>query len=402
MNTRNWWRKTVLFVLGLAGLATLVQCAGPVASVGGVPVEPTMLAVTPAPTKTAVPTGTASPTPYPTMAPFHLTAATEVAVPLPPDEYVVIRGIEGNIAAGIIYGEDVNNMKYAAVIVDLTTGQVWELDRIEGRFGNLMMSGQSISARWVTWYKEVYIGEGSYGERKYESKLMVYDRLEDCKFQLEGAKPLWPGPVLSGDIVVWDQFEPSSLEYRTYARNLVTGQGWIVAKGPHRQNNPYISGLWVIYLEFQEDSWEKRVDYLRAHYLPTGEDFLIGQVPRPNDSSAGTYHTLTGHKVVWCGTSAATGLRGLYVYDLESRNEWPLPLNYVCSGLEPFGDDALVVRGTLVYSLEDGSLLGTIDTSAMEGDVGKVFVSGNRVLVQTIKEEFGGSTFPLYTMQLTH
>ena len=393
MNTRNWWRKTVLFVLGLAGLATLVQCAGPVASVGGVPVEPTMLAVTPAPTKTAVPTGTASPTPYPTPAPFHLTAAVDVS---PPQGVFYLDGLYADTAVGLCGGN--------VATLDLTRGHLELLTSVTGCES---VAGPKISAHWITWYERYCTVEG-----KYRSRLMVYDRLQNRTFQLEDAVPTWPGPVLSGDVVVWVEFLPktsSGLQGDIIARDLVTGERWAVATGPNHQDYPHISGQWVIYLEFTEESRKERGEskreryaYLRAYHLSTGETLPLGQVPHPNDSSAGTYHTLAGHKVVWCGTSAATGLRGLYVYDLESRNEWPLPLNYVCSGLEPFGDDALVVRGTLVYSLEDGSLLGTIDTSAMEGDVGKVFVSGNRVLVQTIKEEFGGSTFPLYTMQLTH
>ncbi|MGC8947519.1 MAG: hypothetical protein ACP5N6_15365 [Anaerolineae bacterium] len=381
--------KMVLVVLGIAGLGTaLAQCAGPASPVPGIPVETAIPTTIPVPTKTTLPAKTALPTPPPPMGPFHLTAATEVAAALPPNGYTIY-GMDENTAVGILVEGE---RQMVAVFIDLTTGQVRELDRAE----NLSMTWQSISARWVTWYKEVYVGQG-----QYESELMVYDRLQDREFQLEDADPTWPGPVLSNDVVVWVEFRKtiSSHQGDILARDLVTGQKWAVATGPNHQDYPRISGQWVIYLEFTEGALQEGCADLRTYYLTTGETLAIGQVPHPQNSSAGTYHAIAGHKVVWIGCQPDP-VSQLHIFDLETRTSWPLVLSKPTSTPVTFGEDALRV-GESIYSLEDGRLLATIDTSALKGDVMAVFVSGDRVLVWTFQGDVGGNICHLYRLQVT-
>ena len=99
----------------------------------------------------------------------------------------------------------------------------------------------------------------------------------------------------------------------------------------------------------------------------------------------------------------------LHVYDLETRTSRPLVLSdgtQITCFLELFGDDALLVEGTRIYSLEDGKLLGIIDTSRVRGHLSLstrgsgVYWSGNRVVLNTVEETERGEVWRLYTLRL--
>lgn len=393
MNTRNWWRKTVLFVLGLAGLASIVQCAGPVSSVRGVPVESI-------PPTIPIPTETTLPTPSPTMVPLHLSTITEI---VQPTETFTLEGLYDDKAVGSIgVGEESQ-----VVILDLNTG---EMRQISTPVDNIRYKAMAhISARWVVWYEGFLEPVSGPGGSLFPGRLMVYDLDRRREFQLTDVFPA-TSPDLSGDIVVWDQFDFENREngIDIFACDLAAGRIWSVTPRPHSQYLPHISGPWVIYLEdgSDPDLAQKYGPYadLRAHYLPSGEDFLIGQVPITRDYSMGTHHAIAGSKAVWIRLQPDP-VSQLHVYDLENHMDRPLVLGdktSVGAFLEPFGNNALIVPGGRIYSLEDGNLFATIDLSKLKGFIVRAYVSGNRVVLQTQEDTAGiEDVFHLYTLQLT-
>jgi|GEM_PF-2419477 len=374
-----------MYITGL--VAVLAQCSGDTSPGPGILVEPTIPTAIPAPTETA------SPTQHPTPAPLYLTTATEVV--LPTDKFR-LKGLYDDTAVGIV-GEGAETQ---VVILDLTTGR---MHRIDSSTDARYRASPHISERWVVWYESVDAPVGKH------RRLMVYDLDKGHEFQLDNAVP--DDLDLSGDIVVWTE----SMVGDVFAHDLLTDQRWPVAVRPGGQFFPRISGQWVIYLEHGEN-WEEIKDQkygryadLRAYHLDTGEDFLIGQAPLPNDASVGTHHAIAGSKVVWIQhlPNYKTELR---VYDLETRTSRPLVLSdgtQITCFLELFGDDALLVKGTRIYSLEDGRLLGVIDTSTVKGRLSlstlgsAVYMSGNRVVLSTIEESTSGeSIWRLYTLQV--
>ncbi|MGC9023535.1 MAG: hypothetical protein ACP5NB_01670, partial [Chloroflexia bacterium] len=316
-----------------------------------------------------------------------------------------LQGLYDDTAVGIIVGEGTESQ---VVIVDLITGR---MRQISSAVDTAYKASARISGRWVVWIESIRTPEG-----RWEYWLKGYDLEQNHEFRLDavpvGVEDMW------GDVVVWVEREKSPSPYcqgNVLAQNLATGQKWTVATSLFCSAYPRIFGMWVIYMkpgenwdEIKDQKYGKYLD-LRAHHLETGEDLLIGEVPLPPDASAGTHHAIVGNKVVWIRhlPNYETELR---VYDLETRTDRPLILSdgrRITSFLELFGDNALLVEGTTIYSLEDGRLLGVIDTSAVKGHLSLttsgsgVYVSGNRVVLSTEEESASGEVISrLYTLQL--
>lgn len=283
--------RSALPALGLLALAALLAQCG-VSPLGApTPAEtlPTRRATAPpsgtvayAPTETATPSPRGTPSPLPTPFVLQVTGVNEVVLPA---EEFMLEGLYGDLAVGITPGE--NNQVW---LVDLSTGQWRRLDRSPDATYRVL---PHISERWVVWEEDFDTPRGGYGVR-----LVAYDLKRDHEFQVPITRTAHVLEIaLSGDIVVWggviDYYGSAS---DIFARNLATGQTWTVAAGPRDQWAPLVSGQWVVYLDKEERAYSAD---LRAHHLPTGEDFLIGQVPNPPDSSAGKYHVIAGTRVVW-------------------------------------------------------------------------------------------------------
>ncbi|MGC9023533.1 MAG: hypothetical protein ACP5NB_01660 [Chloroflexia bacterium] len=392
---KNDGRRTILMIiligLSVTGLVmALAQCGEiPSPRPGAAPTEPAAATLMRIPTETAplappsTPAAMTSPGPTPMV--IQVTGANEVALAT---ENFVVEGLYGNMAVGITAGE-----KNQVLLVDLATGRVHRLDSsVDAKY----RTSPCISERWVVWVENFVTPDGQYTG----NRLVAYDLKLDHEFQVPITKTTHGIEVtLSGDIVVWSEIiDYYSSGSDIFARNLATEQGWTVAAGPNDQWSPRVSGQWVIYLDEEEGAYSAN---LRAHYLPTGEDFVIGQLPSPPDSSAGKYHALAGHKVVWIKYQPDP-VSQLHVYDLETRADRPLVLGdgrQIWKFLDLFGEDALLKWGT-IYSLESGAVLGTLDTAAVEGSVYRVYVSGNRVTLSTVQDTASGSVWRLYTLQL--
>lgn len=382
--------KTILAVLGIAGLVViLVQCGEIPSPMPAVPIEPTALTRTRVPPATillpppSIPVAMTSPGCIPLV--LQVTGANEVALTV---ENFVLEGLYGDTAIGITAGE-----KNQVLLVDLVSGQVRRLDRsVDAKY----RTSPCISERWAVWDESFVTPDGQYaGDRS-----VAYDLRLDREFQVPITKTTHGLEVaLSGDIVVWSEIiDYYSSGSDIFARNLDTEQGWIVAAGPNIQWSPRISGQWVIYLDEERGAFTAT---LRAHYLPTGEDFPVGQVPSPPDSSSGKYHALAGHKVVWIKYQPDP-VSQLHVFDLETRTDRPLVLGggkQIWKFLDLFGEDALLKWGT-IYSLENGAVLGILDTSTVEGVLYRVYVFGNRMALSTVQDTANGSVWRLYTLQL--
>ena len=387
---------SVSLVLGLLALAVLLAQCGEAPLGVPTPAEtlppgkataPPAETVAYAPTETATPSPRGTPSPLPTPFVLQVTGVNEVALPV---KEFVLEGLYGDLAVGITPGE--NNQVW---LVDLSTGQWRRLDRsTDAKYRTL----PCISGRWVVWCEGVDTSEG-----QYVQYLVAYDLELNREFRLSAIKGLYNvAPKLWGDILVWNERRDFDNGLDIFARNLATGQEWVVATGSHDQLFPQISSQWIIYLDRENGRLDNPYLNLRAQYLPTGEDFLIGQVPNPPDSSAGTYQAIAGHQVVWIKYQPDP-VSQLHVFDLETRTDQPLILSdgrQIYKFLDLFGDHALFKNGR-IYSLESGAVLGTLDLSAVRGMVYRVYASGNRVVLGTGEEGAGGKTFSrLYTLQL--
>ena len=134
-------------------------------------------------------------------------------------------------------------------------------------------------------------------------------------------------PDISGSWVVFSERSPSDNKGSSiYAYDLSTSTRVPVAVEDGKVRCcPKVSKQWVIYLQWQvpRDSRSESIE-LRAHSLATGEDFAIGPLPAPNDSSFGTLHALDGDKVAWI-RNEPNYARSAHLFDLTTREDRVLP-----------------------------------------------------------------------------
>lgn len=183
---------------------------------------------------------------------------------------------------------------------------------------------------------------------------------------------------LSGDVVVWEEWQEGENNYDVYAHNLRTGQRWTVTGRPNGQLYPHISGQWVIYLDYAIPFDQPGSIALWAYNLESGEDSMLGQVVFPMDASRGTHHAISDGLVVWAAPSGEFDsphrLMGL---DLKTPDAQPFPVmaGYLDS-LKLF-DGILVYgygRGRVLYGLWRGEQLAFLDRTT------DLFISGERVV----------------------
>ncbi len=273
------------------------------------------------------------------------------------------------------------------VVLNLSTGQV---QQISSAIDTRDKYEALVSERWVIWTEES-------GVPDHFQWLKAYNLENDQEIEWESgtSSASYLDPSLSGDIVVFSRLRhesagdnlPSLAKSDIVAHNLATGEEWIVAAGGF----PKISGQWVIYLEPGVADRN-----LRAHRLDTGEDFLIGEENLAQNTDR-IHHIIVGTHVIW-NKSGHPGSGGLYVYDLERRSAWPLAPSsqgevqehevQVNGVLKPFGETAFVLRGFgkrikqyMAYDLDQGSLLGIIDVSALDGDWTEIYASNGQVVL---------------------
>lgn len=334
-----------------------------------------------------------------------MTGVNQVA--LSPGEFF-LDGLYGDTAVGYTRGPDGRDQ---VAVMNLATLQ---MKQISSAVDTECKRFAHISKRWAIWIEDLHTSEGAWTQR-----LKAYDLEQEQEFQLDAG--LLEAVDLSGDIAVWVKRTISPSQYcqaDLLAQNLATGKGWTIATSLLCSAYPRISAPWVVYLKpgetwetIEEQGYGWHLD-LRAHHLDTGEDFLIGQVPAPPDSSAGKYHTIAASKVVWIKYQPDP-VSQLHVFNLETRADSPLILSdgrQVRKFLQLFGEDSLIVQGAgetvqqwFVYSLDDGQLLSVIDTSALGRAivVYRVYMSGSYITLNAFKESESGDVWSLYILQLS-
>ena len=363
----DWWKAlaglAVLAVVAV-GLGLLFRGQRPAPEVAQT-TETATATCTPAPTTTPAPTETPA-TPEGTPPPRHLSAAVEVPVQNP----------EGfgpmHLCGDTMVGDTLINGEQQLVTLDLTTG---EMRQISSAPGTTVKYFARISESWVVWIEQ----EANPPDGPLERQLKVYDREKQREFTLEAAAP--SSLDLAGDMVVWEGGGD------VFAHNLRTGQRWTVAGRPNTQWYPHISGRWVIYLDWAVPADQPGVD-LWAYNLESGEDRLVGQEYYPLTSSAGTYHALSGSRVVWTTPMGADYTFQVLSLDLDNPQDQPSvvmsPGDFAPESLHLF-DDILVYhrqRGKMLYDVQQREELAFINPP-LGTVVRDVFVSGDLVVWAT-------------------
>lgn len=175
-----------------------------------------------------------------------------------------------------------------------------------------------VSGRWLAYVDET---------QQTPRQIKVLN-LETGKEVALGRDELGQGkPAISGNWVVWEETSPDNARVSNiYAYDLSADTRFPIAVEAGKVRCcPKVSQQWAIYLQGDApwDSQRTTIE-LRAHSLTTGEDFVIGSVPAPNNASFGVFHALDNDKVVWVsyGSNWSTVL---HLYDLVRREDRILP-----------------------------------------------------------------------------
>ena len=145
------------------------------------------------------------------------------------------------------------------------------------------------------------------------AKLSVYDLLEGKTLAVAEGKLSGSNPRVSGNIVVWDEYHGDGRNI--YGYDLSQKRRFTVAEGRGSRTFPQVSGDWVVYLFWHHE--EQPVHMLRAHHIPTGDDFEIGLVPmKPGDWPPSRFR-ISGSRVAWIGVKWGE----IHVYNLETRTD---------------------------------------------------------------------------------
>ncbi len=315
----------------------------------------------------------APPPPTATPGPRHLSAAVEVQVP----EGFRLEGLEGNIVVGDV---EVNGT-YQTILLDLVSGEVIET------YARPMAL---VSSRWAVGVESTELADGS-----RQRWLRIYDRQTDAEHTIEAKYPVELD--LSDDVMVWDEYRGD-----VFAQNLRTGQRWTIAERPGEQGFARISGRWVIYLDGTEYSPEEQVADLRVYDLESGEDRVLGQVNHPLMGSAGTYHAISGSRVVWTTPPSADyttyQVLSLDLDDPQSQPSVVMSGDFGPSSLRLFGDILVYhwQRGKVLYDLWQGEELTFLDRTTA------IFISGNRVVWEALLDVDGSGkwSYRLYTARI--
>jgi hypothetical protein len=175
-----------------------------------------------------------------------------------------------------------------------------------------------VSGRWLAYVKEA---------QQVPRQIKVLSLETGEEIALDQAELGQGEPAISGNWVVFSERSPNDDNVSNiYAYDLSKGTRLpIAAEGGQIRCCPKVSKQWVIYLQWQALGDSRRTPIeLRAHSLATGEDFAIGPLPAPNDSSFGTLHALDNDKVVWV-REEPDRTRSLHLYDLTKREDQVLP-----------------------------------------------------------------------------
>jgi len=289
--------------------------------------------------------------------PRRLGPAEEIPVP----EGFRLEGLIGDMVVGDVQVGDTCH----TVLLDLNSRQITET---YNRCWSL------VSDRWLVGTESAEATDGS-----RRGRLKVYDRQTEEEYTVEAEDPVQVG--LSGDVVVWQTYGSNS---DIFAQDLRTGRRSVIARRPGAQKYPHISGAWAIYLDLAKHSPEEQVADLWAYNLESGEDRLLGQSYYPLDSSAGTYHALSGSRVVWTTpwTTPPGGEDGLFrVLSLDLARPQDPPQVVMSGDFDPDSlrlfDDILIYHkgwGRTLYDLQRGEPLAVLEQAD------EVIISGKLVV----------------------
>jgi len=370
----DWWKAIAgLAVVALlaVGLGLLFRGQGQTPAATG-PTATTTATCTPAPTTTPVSTATPTGTP----GPRRLSQAAPLSVP----EGFRLMDLCGDTVAGSLRVNDEPQI----VLLNLTTGA---MKQISSATGTDSKGSARISARWVVWIEMTETAV-----TPYDRWLKAYDREAEHEYTLKANYPIELD--LSGGVVVWEEYRGDIL-----AQDLGTGQRWAIAERPGAQRYPRISGPWVIYLDWADYSPEEQVADLWAYNLESGENLVVGQVYDPPMSSSGTYHALSGSRVVWTTPMGADYTFQVLSFDLDNPQDQPSvvmsPGDFAPESLHLF-DDILVYhwqRGKVLYDLRRGEELTFLDRTTA------IFISGDQVVGEALLDVDGRGewSYRLYT-----
>jgi hypothetical protein len=148
-------------------------------------------------------------------------------------------------------------------------------------------------------------------------------------------------PSISGNIVVWTDWQNwDHSEVDIYGYDVNAGTQFPVVTGPGIRRLPTVSGQWVMYVQRITSTATSRVYVIELHArsLKTGEDFLIGLMPSPDNASWGTQFAVDGDQVLWVkANDASASYSEVHLYNLstradrkltESTNQTPMDVSF--------------------------------------------------------------------------
>jgi len=210
------------------------------------------------------------------------------------------------------------NEEIRMAVVNLATGEAHRLN-VEG------IRVSSGPVRYVAQVRDVE-------PRANLAELLVYDLSEGKTLTV--AEGQLRRPHVSDDILVWEEHRGDGMNI--YGYDLSQKRRFTVAEGRGVRTFPQVASDWVVYLFWDHE--EQPLHMLRAHHVPTGDDFEIGLMPmKPGDYPPSRFR-VSGSRVAWIGVKWGE----IHVYDLEARTDEIVFIDErpsaVLVGLEMAGD----------------------------------------------------------------
>jgi hypothetical protein len=230
--------------------------------------------------------------PTPTPGQVHIGTPVEITI----DESVGCfygRAIENDVLIGQARQAD----EIQPVVISLTTEEANRLS-VEG----IRLSAETV--RYVAQVRDIK-------PHANLAALLVYDLSEGKVMTV--AEGQLRRPCAFDNVVVWEEYSGGGRNI--YGYDLSQKRRFTVAEGNGSRIDPQTDGTWVVYL-FQ-DPEEQPLHTLRAHHIPTGEDFDIGLMPmNPGDYPPSRFR-ISGNRIAWIGIKRGE----IHLYDLETRTD---------------------------------------------------------------------------------
>jgi len=199
----------------------------------------------------------------------------------------------------------------AVVAINLNTGRVQRLSRVAKQG----IEEPHISGRYVTWVESVS------EPNQIVRQLHVFDLVQTREFTVGQGSHYYYQQDLKDNLLVWQDYRGQG--WGIYGYDLTSAQNLTIVEGPGIYSFPRVcSKEWIIYLQNVQEDWPGTAN-LRAHNLATGEDIPIGQIPFPQDVTAGEQHACDGSRVAWIGIQMeqSAPIYQQHVFDLGTRSD---------------------------------------------------------------------------------